>query len=186
MKDEESKPKPLATISQILPDTTEALLAFYKDSRRDKTLRLKALKKLLALDPSLAKQLGGDIVSMTEKATIAGLIGDDNEAMAEIWHASMRDEKAKLLGNDRDPVLMMLADRVVTCWLRMQGAEWQAAQNRGERTIRHAEFLEREVGRMQQNYMLAMGYFSRYRMDRDRLRSMLPQPKAIEGKTFQD
>jgi hypothetical protein len=161
------KPNALAL---LIPKGKDDLLAYVKNESNPPNLRHKALKSLLKLDPSLADELGGDFVAKATQVALSSMSNRDEWAV-EVGMAKLTHEKQKLVGTDPDPVVSSYADRIVTCWLRVQEAELQLGHNQAS-SLRVREHLQNKVTQAQTNYLQAMRALTAYRNERDRLRML--------------
>lgn len=119
------------------------------------------------------------------------LMSGQNKFWIEIGKAKMKEEKKKLVGaRPSDPILSMLADRVVMTWLRLQDAELQlSVDNSKQKTLRQRAALESTLARCQQNYISAIDCMERYKNRKEGLkklrefrRSVLRTRKRSKGK----
>jgi hypothetical protein len=96
----------------------------------------------------------GTLAVAIERALVAECAGD-NALTREAVHAKLAALRAELAGSEASPLEKLLVERVVLCWLQVHHTD-ACFVNGKEATIPQADRCQRQQGRVQARYLVAL------------------------------
>ena len=82
--------------------------------------------------------------------------GKENLGLPEIMQRKLDDMHRDIAGPEPSPLELLLAERVVMCWLHLYYAETVYIQNMDDLTIRQAEFHQNRITKTHNRYLSAI------------------------------
>jgi hypothetical protein len=108
----------------------------------------------LLKDPAKVDVLGGDLAAQAQLALVRAAAGKDL-AFREALIRKLELLREELAGPDPSPLVRLLVERVVACWLWVHYAETIAAQGL-EAPPKWREFYQRWVGHAHRSFLSAL------------------------------
>lgn len=108
------------TKTTSLPQTIDGLRTLFDRANDGDDTVLPQVHELLELNPQNAiPMLYGDLAANNE-ATLIGRLASDNDARYAAIQKQVELKREELAGPDSSPLVNMLVDRIVVCWLQVQ------------------------------------------------------------------
>ena len=132
----------------------EAFKLLRKAEKGDKKV-LPALREWLDANPSFYNHIG-NLARQAQNSLIQQMSGKENLGLPEIMQRKLDDMHRDIAGPEPSPLELLLAERVVMCWLHLYYAETVYIQNMDDLTIRQAEFHQNRITKTHNRYLSAI------------------------------
>jgi hypothetical protein len=136
-----------------VPTTWEGVLELARRAERGDKAALPALREVLK-HPAYVDALGGNLARMAQGALVERF-GQKNLLVKEALRRKLETLRAELAGPDPSPLEMLLADRIVTCWLHLHHLEMLLAAKESV-TFEAGGYYQRCLTSAQKRYLSAI------------------------------